>query len=125
MPLLVPLAPGSGEDSVLDSFLSFCLEQGIELYPHQEEAILELFSGSNVILNTPTGSGKSLVATALQYQAICEGRRCYYTVPTVRPSLHRREPREKWEKGRVALVLSRKTILQRLCQGVQRPAPIP
>lgn len=81
MPLLVPLAPGSGEDSVLDSFLSFCLEQGIELYPHQEEAILELFSGSNVILNTPTGSGKSLVATALQYQAICEGRRCYYTVP--------------------------------------------
>ncbi len=70
-----------GNDEVLDTFLSHFAEKSVELYDHQEEAILELFAGSNVILNTPTGSGKSLVALALQYRAICQGRRCYYTVP--------------------------------------------
>ena len=83
MPILAP--PSStetpGNDEVLDAFLSHCLDQGLELYPHQEEAVLELFGGANVILNTPTGSGKSLVAMALQYRAICQGSRCYYTVP--------------------------------------------
>jgi hypothetical protein len=50
-------------------------------YDHQEEAILQLFEGKNVILNTPTGSGKSLVALALQFRAFCLGRRAWYTVP--------------------------------------------
>lgn len=66
---------------VLDAFLEYLIESGIEPYNHQEEAILELFDGKNVILNTPTGSGKSLVALALHFRAICQGRRSYYTVP--------------------------------------------
>jgi len=69
----------SGE--VLDAFLEYLIESGIEPYDHQEEAILELFEGKNVILNTPTGSGKSLVALALHFRAICQGRRSFYTVP--------------------------------------------
>jgi superfamily II RNA helicase len=55
--------------------------RNLELYPEQEEAILELFAGRNVILNTPTGSGKSLVAAAFHYKALCEGRRSVYTCP--------------------------------------------
>ncbi len=66
---------------VLDVFLEWLIESGIEPYDHQQEAILELYEGKNVILNTPTGSGKSLVALALHFRAICQGRRSYYTVP--------------------------------------------
>ncbi len=75
------LVDPSSNDEVLDAFLSYLVETGIEPYDHQEAAILELFAGSNVILNTPTGSGKSLVAMAVQFRAVCQGRRCYYTVP--------------------------------------------
>ncbi|HNY42457.1 MAG TPA: hypothetical protein PKJ41_18800, partial [Bryobacteraceae bacterium] len=60
-----PLAPLPGPynaDAVLDRFLTVMAERGLSLYPEQEEAILELFAGKNVVLNTPTGSGKSLVA---------------------------------------------------------------
>ncbi|MEN8772824.1 MAG: DUF3516 domain-containing protein [Akkermansiaceae bacterium] len=66
---------------MLDAFLEYLIESGIEPYDHQEEAILELYEGKNVILNTPTGSGKSLVALALHFRAICQGRRSFYTVP--------------------------------------------
>ncbi|MCM2277578.1 MAG: DUF3516 domain-containing protein [Oligoflexia bacterium] len=66
---------------VLDRFLEHVRGKNLELYPAQEEAILELYSGKNVILNTPTGSGKSLVATALHFQALAEGRRSFYTCP--------------------------------------------
>jgi len=66
---------------VLDVFLEWLIDSGIEPYDHQEEAILELYEGKNVILNTPTGSGKSLVALALHFRAICQGRRSFYTVP--------------------------------------------
>jgi superfamily II RNA helicase len=65
----------------LDLFLDFVTERGLELYPAQEEAILELYSGKNVILNTPTGSGKSLVAAALHFQSMALGRRSIYTCP--------------------------------------------
>ncbi|MDP4625084.1 MAG: DUF3516 domain-containing protein [Akkermansiaceae bacterium] len=75
------LTDPSSSDEILDAFLSYLETSGTIPYDHQEEAILELFAGSNVILNTPTGSGKSLVALALQYRAICMKRRCYYTVP--------------------------------------------
>lgn len=71
----------SSSEAVLDAFLEWLIEAGIEPYDHQEEAILELYQGRNVILNTPTGSGKSLVALALHFRAICQGRRSYYTVP--------------------------------------------
>ncbi len=79
-----PLAPLSGRppvDAVLDRFLTVTAARGLELYPEQEEAILELFAGKNVILATPTGSGKSLVAAALHYKALCAGERSVYTCP--------------------------------------------
>jgi len=71
----------SDTESVLDRFLDYVSVNHIELYPAQEEAILELYSGKNVILNTPTGSGKSLVATALHFQSISLGNRSIYTCP--------------------------------------------
>ena len=43
--------------------------------------MLELFAGRNVILATPTGSGKSLVAAAFHFQALCRGERSVYTCP--------------------------------------------
>jgi superfamily II RNA helicase len=78
---LAPLPGSPGPDAVLDAFLRAMAARGLTLYPEQEEAILELFAGRNVILNTPTGSGKSLVAAALQFQALCAGRRSIYTCP--------------------------------------------
>ncbi len=83
MPALSPdtLADPSSSDEILDAFLTWLENTGTTPYDHQEEAILELFAGNNVILNTPTGSGKSLVALALQFRAICQKRRSYYTVP--------------------------------------------
>ena len=68
-------------DVVLEQFLTAVRGRGLELYPEQEEAVLELFGGSNVILNTPTGSGKSLVATAFQARALAAGERSVYTCP--------------------------------------------
>lgn len=83
MPSLSPtrVSDPSSSDEILTAFLDWLVETGVEPYDHQEQAILELFSGNNVILNTPTGSGKSLVALALQFRAICQGRRSFYTVP--------------------------------------------
>ncbi len=83
-PSTAPLAPLPGSpdaDAVLDAFLAAMAARGITLYPEQEEAILELFAGRNVILNTPTGSGKSLVAAALHFKALCAGQRSVYTCP--------------------------------------------
>jgi superfamily II RNA helicase len=68
-------------DDVLDRFLVYVKDRGLELYPAQEEASLEIVAGKNVILNTPTGSGKSLVATAMHFLAMAERRRSFYTCP--------------------------------------------
>jgi superfamily II RNA helicase len=68
-------------DIILELFLDYVKELQLELFPAQEEAILELYSGNNVILNTPTGSGKSMVATALHFYSIAFGRRSVYTCP--------------------------------------------
>jgi superfamily II RNA helicase len=70
-----------GNDVLLGRFLEYAEGRRLQLYPAQESAILELFDEKNVILNTPTGSGKSLVATALHFQAIAKGRRSIYTCP--------------------------------------------
>lgn len=69
------------DDEILDAFLAYVADEGLSLYPAQEEAILELYAGKNVILNTPTGSGKSLVALALHFRALARGQRAYYTSP--------------------------------------------
>ncbi len=79
-----PLAPLPGlahADAALERFLAATAARGLALYPEQEEAILELYAGRNVILNTPTGSGKSLVAAAFHFKALCAGERSVYTCP--------------------------------------------
>ncbi|MCP4677419.1 MAG: DUF3516 domain-containing protein [Deltaproteobacteria bacterium] len=68
-------------DEILNQFLEYVADLGIDLYPAQEEAILELLDWKHVILSTPTGSGKSLVAMALHFQAMIEGRKSFYTCP--------------------------------------------
>ena len=78
---LVPKKIEPGSEELLDAFLTYVTTKGLSLYPAQEEAILALYDDQNVILNTPTGSGKSLVATALHFQSLARGRRSYYTCP--------------------------------------------
>src|SRR5216117_2200744 len=78
---LIPRDAQSGNDALLGRFLEYVEQRRLQLYPAQESAILELFEEKNVILNTPTGSGKSLVATALHFQSIAQGRRSVYTCP--------------------------------------------
>ncbi|UJR79532.1 DEAD/DEAH box helicase [Sandaracinus amylolyticus] len=68
-------------DALLEGFLAYAEEKKLSLYPAQEEAILELFAGKHVILATPTGSGKSLVASALHAKSIADGTRSFYTAP--------------------------------------------
>ena len=72
---------GPVSDAAYERVLGWTEGQGLELYPHQEEAILELLSGSNVVLGTPTGSGKSLVATAAHMAAMAAGRVSFYSAP--------------------------------------------
>ncbi|HVE86327.1 MAG TPA: DUF3516 domain-containing protein, partial [Myxococcales bacterium] len=74
-------APALGSDEVLDRFVRWASGSGLSLYPAQEEAILELYSGKHVVLGTPTGSGKSLVAFALVFKAMAERSRAFYTCP--------------------------------------------
>ncbi|MDO4532554.1 MAG: DUF3516 domain-containing protein [Coriobacteriia bacterium] len=70
------------EDDVFEAFASWAADEGKELWPHQEEAVLSLMMGEHVILGTPTGSGKSLVAQSLLFKALCLGSgRAYYTAP--------------------------------------------
>jgi superfamily II RNA helicase len=78
---LLPASDEAGSDELLGRFLDYVAEKGLVLYPAQEEAVLALFEGQNVILNTPTGSGKSLVASALHFAALARGRRSVYTCP--------------------------------------------
>ncbi|NEW49915.1 DUF3516 domain-containing protein [Nocardia cyriacigeorgica] len=73
--------PGTDADALYESFGTWAAEQGTPLYPAQDEALLELASESNVILATPTGSGKSLVAVGAHLFALTRGQRTYYTAP--------------------------------------------
>ncbi|CAA9492157.1 MAG: Putative helicase [uncultured Solirubrobacteraceae bacterium] len=68
-------------DALYDAFAAWVESQDLVLYPHQDEAAIELFSGSNVILATPTGSGKSMVAVAAHFAALADGRTTFYTAP--------------------------------------------
>nr|WP_319432741.1 DUF3516 domain-containing protein [Mycobacterium sp. RTGN5] len=68
-------------DEVFASFAAWAQDCGTTLYPAQEEALIELISGSNVVLATPTGSGKSLVATGAIYAGLAAGSQSYYTAP--------------------------------------------
>ncbi len=77
--LTPPSVPDAG--SLFDTFGRWALDRGIVLYPHQEEALLEIVSDANLIVATPTGSGKTLVAVAALFVGLATGRRAYYTAP--------------------------------------------
>ena len=79
---LAELIPASTDpDALFDAFAAWAEGQGLALYPAQQDALIEIVSGSNVILSTPTGSGKSLVATGAHFAALAEGKRSFYTAP--------------------------------------------
>jgi superfamily II RNA helicase len=76
---LLPATPDP--DAIFDAFAGWSKRRGLALYPHQEEALIEIVSGANVILSTPTGSGKSLVAMGAHFTALADGRRTFYSAP--------------------------------------------
>ena len=78
---LIPRGDRPGNDVLLGRFLEYTESKRLRLYPAQEAAILEVFEEKNVILNTPTGSGKSLVAAAVHFKAVAQGQRSIYTCP--------------------------------------------
>ncbi|GLW11008.1 helicase [Microtetraspora sp. NBRC 13810] len=77
----LPEETDADADSIFDAFAEWNTERGLTLYPHQEEALIEVVSGNNVILSTPTGSGKSLVAAGAHFTALTRDVRTFYTAP--------------------------------------------
>ena len=73
--------PNIPPDEALELFLGWVESRGLTLWDHQEEALLDLAAGNHVILGTPTGSGKSMVALGMCFMAMCTDRRSYYTAP--------------------------------------------
>ncbi len=73
--------PAADPDALYDAFVEWASGEGFTLYPAQDEAVVELVSGSHVILSTPTGSGKSLVAVAAHLAGMARGTRSFYTAP--------------------------------------------
>src|SRR5690606_14165252 len=72
---------GKDPDALYEAFTAWAGRDGLALYPHQDEALIEILSGANVVVTTPTGSGKSLIATGAHYVALATGGRSYYTAP--------------------------------------------
>lgn len=70
--------PELTEEEAFEAFTNWVADRGIELWPHQEEALMSLMVGDHVILGTPTGSGKSLVALGMHFMAMCFGETSYY-----------------------------------------------
>src|SRR5690349_14539254 len=75
------MPPAGDPTAVFEAFVDWAKDQGLTLYPHQEEALIEVVSGANVILSTPTGSGKSLVAAGAHFTALAQDRTTFYTAP--------------------------------------------
>lgn len=75
-------SPNLTDDQIFDRFLDWAHQvRHLDLWPHQEESILCLLSGDHVIANTPTGSGKSMIAIAMHFMALCQGEKSCYTAP--------------------------------------------
>ncbi|MET9293972.1 DUF3516 domain-containing protein [Streptomyces sp. NPDC003077] len=81
MTLIDHLPRDADPDALFEAFSSWAEQQGISLYPAQEEALIEVVSGANVILSTPTGSGKSLVAAGAHFTALAHDQVTFYTAP--------------------------------------------
>ncbi|GAA1888026.1 DEAD/DEAH box helicase [Streptantibioticus ferralitis] len=81
MTLIDQLPASPDPDALFEAFSSWAQERGIALYPAQEEALIEVVSGANVILSTPTGSGKSLVAAGAHFAALANDQVTFYTAP--------------------------------------------
>ncbi|MCU1523576.1 MAG: hypothetical protein JWO18_470, partial [Microbacteriaceae bacterium] len=79
--LLGRIPPVHDPDAVYAAFVAWAEERGLSLYPAQDEALIEIVSGANLILSTPTGTGKSLVAVGAHFAALSQGRRTFYTAP--------------------------------------------
>ncbi len=77
----LPVPASTDADEVYAAYLAWAEAQGLTLYPHQDEAIIEVLSGAHVVLATPTGSGKTLVATAAHLAALAADRVSFYTAP--------------------------------------------
>ena len=69
------------DDALYEAFTSWAASTGRRLYPHQEEALVEILAGNHVIAATPTGSGKSMIALAAHFTSMAHGGRSYYTAP--------------------------------------------
>lgn len=81
LPDLTEVPESLVDEAIWDTFTSWTTSRGINLYPAQEEASLGILAGDNVILATPTGSGKSMVANAAHFIALARGQRSFYTAP--------------------------------------------
>lgn len=75
------LLPDRAEETVLEAFETWAGDQGLSLYTAQQEAVFEIVTGANLILSTPTGSGKSMVAVGAHFAALARGERSFYTAP--------------------------------------------
>ncbi|MES1169433.1 MAG: DEAD/DEAH box helicase, partial [Leifsonia sp.] len=81
-PSLIDRIPGDGDpDAVYAAFVEWTAAQNLSLYPAQDEALIEIVSSANLILSTPTGTGKSLVAVGAHFSALAAGKRSFYTAP--------------------------------------------
>jgi len=78
---LLPAAGAADPDALYAAIVEWAASDRITLYPHQDEAIIDILTGANVIVTTPTGSGKSLIATASHFATLAGGGRSYYTAP--------------------------------------------
>ncbi|MEV0372866.1 DUF3516 domain-containing protein [Streptomyces sp. NPDC050636] len=81
MTLIDHLPKDADPDALFEAFSGWAEQRGIALYPAQEEALIEVVSGANVILSTPTGSGKSLVAAGAHFTALANDQVTFYTAP--------------------------------------------
>src|SRR5690349_4044498 len=80
-PLLAAMPAAPDPDSIYEAFDRWATATYGSLYPAQTEALIEIASGANVVVSTPTGSGKSLIALGAHFAALVSGRRSFYTAP--------------------------------------------